>query len=87
MNIALERLFLEKNVVQESLFDRTWDDYENFLKHFVIDHITGEVGFTSACEDAEEALNFESYLNPKKPDSIEILRHIIEMAIFVEDVK
>lgn len=87
MNILLERLYLQENAGPESCFDRKWIEYENFLRRFVIENITGEAGFISACEDAEEALDLENHLHPQKPNSIEILRHIIEMAIFVEDVK
>jgi hypothetical protein len=87
MNIALESLYLKGKAGPEATFDRGWVGYENFLKKFVVENITGTDGFISACGDAEEALNFENHLNPRKPDSIEVLRHIIEMAIFVEDEK
>jgi hypothetical protein len=87
MNHTLEKLYLEKNVGAEAIFDRCWLDYENFLKQFVVENITGDEGFNCAIRDAEEALDFENYLEPRMPDSIELLRHIITMAIYVDEVK
>ncbi len=87
MNISLENLYLEKCIGPEAVFDRCWLDYENVLKQFVVENITGEEGLFWAIRDAEEALDYENYLEPRKPDSIEILMHIITMSIFVAEEK
>ena len=73
----------------EQTFVWAWDMYESALEKFVKDQLTGIDEFDRAYEDAEEFVDYMAVIDPDptRPWKIDVLRHIIEMAVYEQKIR
>ena len=73
----------------EQTFFLAWDMYESSLEKFVKEQLTGIDEFEKEYEDAEEVVDYMGVIDPDRtrPWKIDVLRHIIEMAIYEQEIR
>ena len=73
----------------EQTFFFAWDMYESALEKFVKEQLTGIDEFEREYEDAEEVVDYMDVIDPDqtRPWKIDVLRHIIEMAVYEQKIR
>jgi hypothetical protein len=73
----------------EKTFFFAWDMYESALEKFVKEQLTGIDEFEREYEDAEEVVDYMDVIDPDqtRPWKIDVLRHIIEMAVYEQKIR
>ena len=73
----------------EQTFIFARDMYESALEKFVKEQLIDIDEFENEYTDAEEVLDYMSVIDPDRtrPWKIDVLRHIIEMAVYDQEVR